>query len=92
MNVLTYLLSLRPAMPTSIEKPPAQMSNGEVRRLLKNKAIMINGDTDWTPEDELPCWVWQLIYFPSATKGKNGKAARRTTIVQHTFKPWIPHV
>lgn len=77
MNVLTYLTALRPCMPTSAERAPAVMTNGEVRRLLKNKAILINGDNDWAADEEVPEWVWELVYFP--------KAKRRTTLVQFNF-------
>lgn len=86
MNVLTFLNSLRPALPLSAEGKKGEngehllMSNGEIRRHLKNKAILINGETDWTPEEEIPDMIWQLIFFPSS-KSKDGKLSRKTTLV-----------
>lgn len=85
MNVLTYLTSLRPALPTSAERPPEPMTNSEVRRLLLNKAVLLNGETDWKWDEDMPDWVWQLVFFPSSTKRKPGKPARRTTTVQYDF-------
>jgi hypothetical protein len=86
MNVFAFLNSLRPAIPMSAEGKKDDkgacllMSNGELRRHLKNKAIMINGETDWTPEEEIPVIVWQLVFFPSS-KSKDGKFSRKTTII-----------
>lgn len=80
VNVLTFLNSLRPAIPFSAEKPKdtdgrcVLMSNGELRRLLQNKAILLNGETDWKFDEEMPPLVWQLVFFPKSEK-------RRTTIV-----------
>lgn len=91
MNILSYLNGLRPAIPYSVEQPGTVMSNGELRRCLANKAIIINGETDWKWDEEAPDWVWQLIFFPKSTKGKPaspGKKAqppRRTTLVQYDF-------
>ena len=49
VNVLTYLNSLRPALPISHRKDQdgayLTLSNGEITRLLKQRAITINGDT-----------------------------------------------
>jgi len=86
MNVFQYLNSLRPALPMSAEGKKGekgeclQMSNGELRRHLKNKAVMINGETDWTAEEEIPMLVWQLVFFHSS-KSKDGKFSRKCTIV-----------
>jgi len=82
MNILTYLNSLRPAIPFSAEKPNELMSNGEIRRLLQNKAILINGETDWKWDEDAPAMVWQLVFFPKATKAKPPtKYSRRTTLI-----------
>lgn len=78
MNILTFLISLRPAMPRSIERPPAELTNSELRRLLQNRAVLINGETDWKWDDEVPPWIWQLVYFPKS-------ATKRATIVQYNF-------
>lgn len=85
-NVFAFLTSLRPAIPMSAEGKKDDkgacllMSNGELRRHLKNKAVMINGETDWAPEEEIPVIVWQLVFFPSS-KSKDGKFSRKTTII-----------
>ncbi len=91
MNVLTFLNSLRPAIPTSSEKPPEPMSNSELRRLINNGSVLMNGDSDWKWDDEMPCWVWQLVFFPKSTTFKpatettKAKPARRTTLVHFDF-------
>jgi len=96
MNVLQYLIGLRPAIPTSAERPPEATSNSELRRMLQNKAIQINGETDWKFDEEIPCFVWEVIFFPKSTtwkKGKEGerdKPPRRTTLVQFNFKEMKP--
>jgi hypothetical protein len=72
-NALTYLNSLRPALPYSIEKPCQVASNGEVKRWMQNNAVIVNGQpVKWdTPID---FEVVSLVFFP---KSKN----RRTTLV-----------
>lgn len=78
MNVLTYLNTLRPALPCSAEQPfdgenkMRQMSNGELRRHLASGAILINGERfAW---DSTVPHVTSLVFFPSS-------ASRRTTLV-----------
>ena len=79
MNVLQYLNNLRPALPLSREKPctkenPATPpSNGELRRWIKDGAVLINGER-WMPEEEMPPMVWSLVFFPKS-------AISRTTLV-----------
>jgi len=73
MNALQYLNSLRPAIPMSVEKPCIEMSNGELRRHMKQGAILINGESI-TPEEEIDFPVFSLVFFP---KSQN----RRTTLV-----------
>lgn len=67
MNILTYLNSLRPALPLSTRKDEdgafLPLSNSELSRALKQKAITINGTTDWTHDEEAPCHIWQLIFY-----------------------------
>ena len=72
MNVLTFLNSLRPAIPFSAETPCIIASNGEIRRWCKNKAVIINNETvSWDELIDFP--VFSIVFFP------NGK--RRTTIL-----------
>lgn len=79
MNVLQYVLSLRPAIPLSREKPGSKdkacslASNSEVRRWVTDGSVTINGER-WTPEEEAPAYVWSLIFFPKS-------ARNRTTVV-----------
>lgn len=72
MNVLQYLLSLRPAVPMSREKPCTVASNSEVRRWIADGSVHINGDR-WAADEEAPVQVWSLVFFP--------KAKSRTTII-----------
>lgn len=73
MKVLEFLISLRPAIPMSVEKPCIQMSNGELRRqvlqgsvLIDNKKVNIN--------DDIVFPVTSLIFFPNSFN-------RKTTII-----------
>lgn len=79
LTALQYLLSLRPALPLSVERPPGEFekdelnpSNGEVRRWLKNHAVIVNGEP-LLEKDIVDFPVFSLVFFP---KGK-----RRTTLV-----------
>jgi hypothetical protein len=72
MNVLSFLNTLRPAIPFSIEKPCLLASNGEIRRWCQNSAVIMNGErVAWDEEVDFP--VFSLVFFP--------KGNRRTTIV-----------
>lgn len=59
-------------IPMSIERPCTVASGSEVRRWLKNKAVLINGQTPG-PEDEVSFPINQLIFFP--------KSKRKTTVL-----------
>lgn len=72
MNVLQYLISLKPAIPMSVEKPCTQMSNSELRRHIQQGGVLINHEK-WDANEMLDVPVFSLIFFP------NGK--RRTTLV-----------
>lgn len=79
MNALQYLNSLRPALPLSIERPPSEFEPGEVnpsgsevRRWLKNKAVICNGEP-LSESDVIDFPVFSLVFFP--------KGMRRTTII-----------
>lgn len=71
MNALTFLNSLRPALPMSIEKPCTIASNGELRRWMRDGAVLLNGrplrEVDFVDD------VRSLIFFPNSKK-------RRTTL------------
>lgn len=59
-------------IPMSIERPCTVASGSEVRRWLKNKAVIINGKTP-SPEDEVTFPIKQLVFFP--------KSKRKTTVL-----------
>lgn len=71
-TVIQFLANLRPALPMSAERPCTPMSNGELRRHLKQGGVLINGQTS-SPEELLDFPVFSLVFFP--------KGARRTTLV-----------
>lgn len=72
MQALEFILSLRPAVPFSIEKACQEATNSEVRRWFKNKAIRINQEfPNWDDDIKFP--VTDLVFFPKSQK-------RRTTL------------
>ncbi len=73
MKAIDYLISF-PYLPASIEGRVGKVSNSEVRRWLKNKAVVINGKAP-LPTDEITLPIVELIFFP------NG--GRRTTVVKY---------
>lgn len=68
-TALQYILSLRPALPMSIETPCTVASNSEVRRWLQNKAVLINGEP-FEPTEEMPPIIYSLVFFPKSLKRK----------------------
>jgi len=73
VNALQFLISLRPAIPMSIEKPCLPMSNGELRRLIQQGAVLINSER-FSPDEVIDFPVFSLVFFPKSDK-------RRTTLV-----------
>lgn len=71
MNTLTFIISLSPAVPMSIEKPCTIASNSEVRRWLDGGMVEINGERP-KAMDNVQFPVNSLVFFP--------KSKRRTTI------------
>lgn len=65
MNVLQYLISLRPAIPMSREKPCTVASNSELRRWIADGSVQINGER-WSADEEAPMLVWSLVFFAKA--------------------------
>jgi acetone carboxylase gamma subunit len=73
MQALEFVLSMRPAVPFSIEKGCAEATNSEIRRWFKNKAIRVNGEmVGW--DDTITFPVTDLVFFPKSPK-------RKTTLV-----------
>jgi hypothetical protein len=59
-------------LPMSIERPCTIPTNSEIRRWLKQSAVIINGKRP-KPSDEIEFPITELVYFP---KGK-----RKTTVI-----------
>lgn len=69
MQALEFLLSLRPALPFSIEKPCQLATNSEVRRWCNNRAVRINGEfVGWDDGIKFP--ITDLVFFPQSRKRK----------------------
>lgn len=87
MNVLSFLNELRPALPISTNHKGDNgecipMSNSELRRLIEQKSVLINGRTDFKWNEDIPDDVWELVFFPKSVKAKSGtKYAKRTTVI-----------
>ena len=78
-------MSLQPALPLASDRRGERgeylpMSGSELRRCLQQKAVMINGETDWDGVEEVPSYIWQLVFYPKS-KSKDGKHSKRTTII-----------
>ena len=56
------------------------MSGSELRRCLQQKVVMLNGQTDWEANEEVPPYVYQLVFYPKS-KAKDEKKSKRTTII-----------
>jgi len=65
MNALQFLISLRPAIPMSAERPGTQTSNSELRRWMANGAVIFNGNK-LRAEDEIECECKSLVFFPKS--------------------------
>lgn len=67
MNVLTFLNSLRPALPMSIEQKCKVASNSEVRRWCNDKAVLINTEpVSWDEPVDFP--VFSIVFFPNGKR------------------------
>lgn len=73
VNALTWLNSLRPALPSSVEQPCKAMSNGELRRHMQQGAVLVNSER-LDPNEVIDFPVFSLVFFPKSPK-------RRTTLV-----------
>ena len=71
MQVLEWLLSLRPMIPFSVERGCQPASNAEIRRWCNSKSVLLNGVLVGF-DDKIIFPVTELVFFP---KGK-----RKTTI------------
>ena len=73
MTALQWLMSLRPALPMSIEQPCKPMSNGELRRHMQQGGVLINGQRV-AVDEAIDFPVFSLVFFPKSD-------GRRTTLV-----------
>ena len=73
MTALQWLMSLRPALPMSIEQPRKPMSNGELRRHMQQGGVLINGQRV-AVDEAIDFPVFSLVFFPKSD-------GRRTTLV-----------
>lgn len=69
MNAIQWLSSLRPALPMSIEQPGKHMTNGELRRIIQQKGVLINAETIEIYEAiDFP--IISLVFFPNSKTRK----------------------
>lgn len=79
LSALQWLNTLRPALPLSVERagdksgPHSPMSNGELRRLLQQGGVLVNGER-LSPEEPIDFPVFSLVFFPKSP-------TRRVTLV-----------
>lgn len=71
MTALQFLISMRPCIPMSTERPCTETSNSELRRWLEKGSVIING-TKPKPQDIVSYPITELVFFP--------KSPRRTTV------------
>lgn len=75
MNILQYLNSLRPALPLpgikDGEGRHVIMSGSELKRTIAQKGVLINGETDWNFDEEIPPLIWQVVFYPKSEKKRN---------------------
>ncbi len=73
MNALQYLISLRPAIPLSQEKPGgkdkacSQASNSEIRRWIEQGAVLFNHER-MKPDEPIDFRIYSLVLFPKSAK------------------------
>ena len=73
MNAFDFLKSLpRSWLPKSVERGIKEPSNADLKRWLRNRAVVINGVTP-LPSDEVGLPISELVFFP------NGR--RKTTLI-----------
>jgi hypothetical protein len=68
-TVLQWLISLKPAIPMSKEKPCSVASNSEIRRWCRDKSVILDGKAV-TAEEVVDFPVTSLVLFP---KSKNNR-------------------
>jgi hypothetical protein len=73
MTALEFLISMRPAIPMSAERPCTETSNGELKRWMLNNAVLINKKSV-KPQDILEFPIIQSVFFPKSE-------TRKTTVI-----------
>ena len=70
MDALAFLNSLRPALPMSVERPCTVPTNGELRRWMRDGAVMLNG-VPLRVDDQVQVYeVQTLVFFPRSPSRK----------------------
>lgn len=70
MTALEFLISLRPAIPMALQgNKPILASNGDIRRWLQNKAVIINNQKPG-PMDEIEFPIENVVFFPKSPERK----------------------
>lgn len=52
----------------SREMPGNIASKGEKRRWITSRSVLINGRTDWSPDDKVPRPLTELVFFPKGRR------------------------
>jgi hypothetical protein len=85
-SVLEWLLACRSLVPAHVEGRAGAVTNSEIKRLLENHAVLINGCTpgiDASIENQFP--IHQLVFWP--------KGNRKTTLLDEANlrhkSPWL---
>lgn len=73
VTAFQFLCALRPAIPMSIERPCTVASNGELKRWMLNRAVLLNR-VAVLPDEAIEFPVDHLVFFPNSTN-------RRTTVI-----------
>lgn len=68
MEAIAFLNSLRPALPMSAEKPCTLPTNGELRRWLRDGAVLLNGSP--LKQEHQVDEVQSLVFFPKSPRRK----------------------
>lgn len=71
MTLIDFLTKRLSHLPMSVEQPCSIPTRSEVKRWIKNKSVIINGEKNHDVNEEVDFEIFTLIFFP---KGK-----RRTT-------------
>lgn len=69
VDALSFVVSMRPAVPMSTERPCEIASNSEIRRWLDQGSVVINGVRPQAKQ-LITFPVTQLVFFPNSRRKK----------------------